>query len=94
MITKCISLFVGRTFFFRVNGRPIFAKGSNQIPFHVLPEAVTKEQVKWMLKSAKEANMNMIRVWGGGIYESDYFYEVIFRYNLTKCQMKQFFISN
>ena len=74
----------GRTFFFRVNGVDIFAKGSNWIPAHVLPgffyqtklifplqglvsitEKVTDEYIYDLLYSAKEAHMNMLRVWGG-----------------------------
>ena len=55
----------GRTFKFNVNGIDIFAKGSNWIPAHVLPEKVTEEYIYDLLYSAKEAHMNMIRVWGG-----------------------------
>ena len=55
----------GRTFKFNVNGIDIFAKGSNWIPAHVLPERVTEEYIYDLLYSAKEAHMNMIRVWGG-----------------------------
>ncbi|XP_039491613.1 beta-mannosidase isoform X1 [Drosophila santomea] len=67
---------VGNTFFFRVNGVEMFMKGSNYIPSHILPERQTKEQIAQLLRSAKEAHMNMIRVWGGGVYESDYFYQL------------------
>ena len=55
----------GRTFKFNVNGVDIFAKGSNWIPAHILPERVTEEYIYDLLYSAKEAHMNMIRVWGG-----------------------------
>ena len=55
----------GRTFKFNVNGVDFFAKGSNWIPAHVLPERVTEEYIYDLLYSAKEAHMNMIRVWGG-----------------------------
>lgn len=65
----------GATFYFKVNGVPMFMKGSNWIPAHILPEKVTKEQIVSLLTSARDANMNMLRVWGGGIYESDLFYE-------------------
>ncbi|KAH8369201.1 hypothetical protein KR009_003852 [Drosophila setifemur] len=67
---------IGNTFLFRVNGVDIFMKGSNYIPSHILPELQTDDQILHLLRSAKEANMNMLRVWGGGVYESDYFYEV------------------
>ncbi|EDW58688.1 beta-mannosidase [Drosophila virilis] len=65
----------GNTFLFRVNGLEIFMKGSNYIPSHILPENQTAESVGYLLESAKEAHMNMIRVWGGGVYESDFFYD-------------------
>ncbi|XP_023165462.2 beta-mannosidase-like [Drosophila hydei] len=66
----------GNTFLFRVNGLEMFMKGSNYIPSHILPEQQTPERIAYLLESAKEAHMNMIRVWGGGIYESDYFYDM------------------
>lgn len=67
----------GLTYYFRVNGVPVFAKGSNWIPAHVLPEmGGDPAAVTHLLHSAKEANMNMLRVWGGGVYESDVFYEL------------------
>jgi len=69
-------LAVGRAFYFRVNGRPIFMKGSNWIPAHVLPEQVTAGYLRDLLGSAQEAHMNMLRVWGGGIYELDAFYSI------------------
>ncbi|KAK6639866.1 hypothetical protein RUM43_008141 [Polyplax serrata] len=67
----------GLSFYFKVNGVPIFAKGSNWIPAHILPEKGYDEfEVIHALHSAKEANMNMLRVWGGGVYESDTFYSI------------------
>lgn len=67
----------GLTFYFRVNDFPIFAKGSNYIPGSIFPELSTTQKVILpLLTSAKEANMNMLRVWGGGMYESDLFYEL------------------
>ena len=66
----------GLTFYFKVNGLPFFAKGTNWIPAHVLMEELTPEYLRFLLTSAKRANMNMMRVWGGGVYESDLFYEI------------------
>ncbi|XP_046834343.1 beta-mannosidase [Vespa crabro] len=67
----------GLSFYFRVNGIPIFAKGSNFIPASIFPELTAKEDViRNLLQSAKEAHMNMLRVWGGGMYESDLFYNL------------------
>lgn len=60
-----------------MNGVSIFAKGSNYIPAHVLPElGAERTRLRRILTSARDANMNMLRVWGGGLYESDTFYEV------------------
>lgn len=51
-------------------------RGSNWIPAHVLPELVTVEYTRQLLQDAVDSNQNSIRIWGGGIYESDAFYEV------------------
>jgi beta-mannosidase len=64
----------GETFQFVVNGRPIFAKGANWIPAHSFVAGLTRADYARDLTSAAQAHMNMIRVWGGGIYESDDFY--------------------
>ncbi|MFW5848433.1 MAG: beta-mannosidase [Spirochaetota bacterium] len=66
----------GESFTFVVNGVPIFAKGANWIPQDALPGLASEAQLRWLLESSREANMNMIRVWGGGTYESDRFYEL------------------
>jgi len=65
----------GKSFEFIVNGVPVFAKGANWIPADSFPTRITPDRYRWLLKSAADANMNMLRVWGGGIYETDYFYE-------------------
>ncbi|XP_035449572.2 beta-mannosidase [Spodoptera frugiperda] len=67
----------GLTFYFTVNGHPLFMKGSNWIPSNILPELGERQTdvVDNLLKSARDAHMSMLRVWGGGVYESDYFYE-------------------
>jgi len=66
----------GQGFFFRVNGEPVFAKGANWIPADALDSRITRKILKNLLTSARDANMNMIRVWGGGIYEHDDFYDL------------------
>jgi beta-mannosidase len=66
----------GSRFAFKVNGREIFCKGANWIPADALPSAATPERTRKLLQAAKDANMNMIRVWGGGYYEQDFFYEI------------------
>jgi hypothetical protein len=60
---------IGESFYFKVNGKPLFAKGANLIPLHVLSTAVSAGGVRALLQSAVDANMNMIRIWGGGIYQ-------------------------
>ncbi|MEO7413276.1 MAG: glycoside hydrolase family 2 protein [Opitutaceae bacterium] len=66
----------GESFFFRVNGRPIFAKGANWIPDHSFVNECTRETYADRLLSATEAHMNMLRVWGGGVYEHEVFYDL------------------
>lgn len=65
----------GKSFYFEVNGHPLFAKGANYIPDDALLPNITTERYKRILRDTKDANMNMLRVWGGGIYEDDRFYE-------------------
>lgn len=67
----------GRTFYITINDEPIFLKGSNWIPADVLPERVTVDDTRALLIACRDANMNSLRVWGGGIYESDEFYQVL-----------------
>ncbi|CAG9813016.1 unnamed protein product [Phaedon cochleariae] len=67
----------GLSFYFKINGIPIFMKGSNEIPIDILPErGQNKTTIKKLLKTVQNSHMNMLRVWGGGVYESDYFYDL------------------
>ena len=66
----------GKGFYFVVNGIPVFAKGANTIPFDMFQPRVSKAQLRRVLESAKNANMNMLRSWGGGYYENDDFFEL------------------
>jgi len=66
----------GATFHFVINGIPVFAKGANYIPFDMFQPRVGDAQLRRVLQSAADANMNMIRGWGGGLYESDRFYDL------------------
>nr|CAI5847146.1 unnamed protein product [Callosobruchus analis] len=67
----------GYSFYFRVNGVPIFMKGSNEIPVDILPErGQDKNKIRRLLQTASDSHMNMLRVWGGGVYEADYFYDL------------------
>lgn len=66
----------GKSLYVRLNGVPVFMKGANYIPQDNFQNRVTEERYEHILGSAKRANMNMIRVWGGGIYEEDIFYDM------------------
>lgn len=66
----------GRSFELIVNGIPVFAKGADVIPFDSFPSRVTTAEYRRILESARDANMNMIRHWGGGYYETDEFYSI------------------
>jgi beta-mannosidase len=66
----------GRSFEFVINGIPVFAKGADVIPFDSFPNRVTNEKYRHILQSAKDANMNMVRLWGGGYYETEEFYDI------------------
>jgi len=66
----------GTSFYFNINGKPTYMKGANYIPSDALLTRTTKNEYRKILTMAKQANMNMLRVWGGGIYESDDFYDL------------------
>ncbi|HYV13674.1 MAG TPA: glycoside hydrolase family 2 protein [Pyrinomonadaceae bacterium] len=66
----------GQSFMFVINGIPVFAKGGNWIPADSFPTRVTRQKYLSLIKSVRDTNMNMLRVWGGGIYEADDFYEL------------------
>lgn len=66
---------LGKTFYFKINDQPIFFKGSNWIPADSFLETVTKSRIENLLQSAIDVNMNVLRVWGGGIYEMEEFYD-------------------
>ncbi len=66
---------IGRSFYFRINGVPLFIKGSNYVPQDALSTRVTDKQNETLIKNAVDANLNMLRVWGGAIYENDVFYD-------------------
>lgn len=66
----------GATFYFEVNGRPIFCGGANWIPCDLNPSRVSEARYRVLLGDAKNAGMSMLRIWGGGIYESPLFYDL------------------
>ena len=67
---------VGVGFAFRVNGKELFAKGANYIPQDNFPHRVENSTYENLIENTIAANMNMLRVWGGGIYENDIFYDL------------------
>lgn len=66
----------GKVFYFAINGVRVWAKGANWVVPDLLYPAVEKQRYRRLIEMAKEANMNMLRVWGGGIVESEEFYRL------------------
>jgi beta-mannosidase len=67
---------LGETFYFKVNGQKFFMRGANYIPQSNFLPSVTDEQYRKLIEDTKAVNINTIRVWGGGIYENDIFYDL------------------
>ncbi|SFL69037.1 beta-mannosidase [Gracilibacillus orientalis] len=76
----------GQSFYFELNGVPVFAKGANHIPNDSFQTRTTKESYEHEIATAAASNMNMLRVWGGGIYEYDIFYELCDEYGMLVWQ--------
>lgn len=66
----------GESFYFKLNGVPVFAKGANYIPQDMFQDRVGPLQYKRLIDDVVGSGMNMLRVWGGGIYEEDLFYDL------------------
>ncbi|MBV5313540.1 MAG: glycoside hydrolase family 2 protein [Prolixibacteraceae bacterium] len=66
----------GTSFYYKLNGVPVFMKGANYIPNDIFPARVTDSMYQNVIRTAKISNLNMLRVWGGGIYEYDRFYDL------------------
>jgi beta-mannosidase len=75
-----------RFFRFILNSVPIFARGANWVPASSFVGAITPQRYEQLLSAAREANMNMLRVWGGGIYEHDAFYNICDRLGMLVWQ--------
>jgi len=77
---------LGKSFYFKIDDKAIYMKGANYIPSDAFLSSVTKKEYEKIVLSAKDANMNMLRVWGGGIYEDDYFYDLCDKYGINVWQ--------
>ena len=66
----------GRTFFIKLNNVPIFMKGANYVPQDVFLHRLNHESYSTLIQQVKEANMNTLRIWGGGVYPSQQFYDI------------------
>ena len=76
----------GTSFYFKLNGHPVFMKGANYIPGDVFLDRVSPEKYEKIILTAKESNFNMLRVWGGGIYEKDIFYDLCDKHGMLVWQ--------
>lgn len=76
----------GEDFAFEINGVKIFAMGADYIPEDNILARVTRESTEKLIKSCTDANFNSIRVWGGGYYPDDWFYELCDKYGLVVWQ--------
>lgn len=91
----------GKNFQFVLNGASVFAKGANWIPSDTFVNRTSKEKLEYYIKSAADCNFNMIRVWGGGYYESEEFYDLCDEYGIIvwqdfafACQPYPFFMED
>jgi beta-mannosidase len=80
----------GETFHFEANGIPLFARGANYIPEDIYLNRMNEKRTERLLSDCREANFNCIRVWGGGVYPDDYFYDLCDRYGLIVWQDMMF----
>lgn len=76
----------GKSFEFEVNHQPIYIKGANWVPLSIMPNQVSDKKYEQMIKDAADAGLNMLRVWGGGYYEKDIFYELCDKYGILVWQ--------
>jgi beta-mannosidase len=67
---------IGESFYFQLNGQPVFMKGANYIPLRYFPGEATEADYRQLIQQCKDAHINMLRVWGGGVYEDEIFYDL------------------
>ena len=77
---------IGSSFYFEINGEPVFVKGANYIPSDNFPSRIKQDKYIKIIKDAVNSNMNMLRVWGGGIYEKEEFYKLCDEYGILVWQ--------
>lgn len=80
----------GQSFQIRLNGKNVFMKGANYIPLDNFTNRVSDSKYEYIIKSAADVNMNMLRIWGGGTYEKDIFYELCDKYGILVWQDMMF----
>jgi beta-mannosidase len=76
----------GESFYFEINGIPVFIKGANYVPQDIFLNRVKKDDYEKIIKYAIKSNINMLRVWGGGFYENNIFYELCDKYGILVWQ--------
>nr|MCR4922851.1 glycoside hydrolase family 2 protein [Lachnospiraceae bacterium] len=76
----------GREFCLKVNNVKIFAMGADYVPEDTIYSFVTREKISYLLRAAKKSNFNTLRVWGGGYYPSDTFYDICDEYGIIVWQ--------
>ena len=67
---------IGESFYFKLNGKPVYMKGANYIPQNVFLPEVNQDKYLQLINDVVDTNMNMLRVWGGGVYENNFFYQL------------------
>jgi beta-mannosidase len=67
---------IGESFYFQLNGQAVFMKGANYIPLRYFPGEATEADYRQLIQQCKDAHINMLRVWGGGVYEDEIFYDL------------------
>mmetsp|Transcript_18493 Transcript_18493/g.28386 ORF Transcript_18493/g.28386 Transcript_18493/m.28386 type:complete len:164 (+) Transcript_18493:1064-1555(+) len=81
----------GRSFLFEANGKEIYLKGANMVPMDYFPDRqYSSDELHWLFNSAIEANYNVLRIWGGGMYLPDEFYEIADRLGILIWQDTMF----
>ncbi len=73
---------IGESFYFQLNGQPVFVKGANYIPIRYFPGEATYDDYLKLIWQCKDAGINMLRVWGGGLYEEEVFYDLCDQYGI------------